>query len=142
MKKPVTILTLLVLATLLVLIRMFEETLFYNPLLYFFKTNHSTQPLPEFDTYKLLANVSLRFLLNTLLSLAILWTVFKEKEVVKLSAILYAFLFVVLIAIFTFLLFNSEAGEHLTLFYVRRFLIQPLFLLILLPAFYFQKKNK
>jgi exosortase F-associated protein len=28
----------------------------------------------------------------------------------------------------------------LGLFYVRRFLIQPLFLLVLIPAFYFQKK--
>jgi exosortase F-associated protein len=31
-------------------------------------------------------------------------------------------------------------GGHLALFYVRRFLIQPIFLLLLIPAFYFQKK--
>jgi exosortase F-associated protein len=28
------------------------------------------------------------------------------------------------------------------LFYIRRFLIQPIFLLLFLPAFYYQKQNR
>jgi exosortase F-associated protein len=43
--------------------------------------------------------------------------------------------------VFVFLLESSAAGEHMALFYVRRFLIQPLFLLLLLPAFYFHKRS-
>jgi exosortase F-associated protein len=133
--------SLLILVALLVMIRMFEDKLFYNVLLDFFKTNHSTSPLPDFDVLKLIGNVTLRFILNTLISLAILWVVFQEKNVVKISATLYSILFVVLMGLFLFLIYTSEAGQHFTLFYVRRFLIQPIFLLILLPAFYFQKNK-
>jgi hypothetical protein len=66
----------LFLVALLVLIRMYEDQLFYNVLLDFFKTNHSTAPLPDFELWKLIGNVSLRYFLNTLISLAILWVVF------------------------------------------------------------------
>lgn len=125
----------------LVCIRMFENTLFYDPLLAFFKTDHSTQELPELDTFRLLANVAFRFLLNTVISLLILWIVFKKIGVIKLSALLYAISFFVLLLLFWYLLGVTKAGNTMLLFYVRRFLIQPIFLLILLPAFYFQKEK-
>jgi exosortase F-associated protein len=133
------IVVLVLLVTMLVLIRMYEDELFYNVLLDFFKTNHSTAPLPEFDLWKLVGNVSLRYVMNTIISLTILWIVFKERGIVKISALLYGTLFLVLMPIFLILIHASEVGQHLTLFYVRRFLIQPVFLLILLPAFYFQQ---
>ncbi len=141
MKKSIKIVVVVFLASILVLIRMFEDSLFYDPLLNFFKTNHSTQPLPEFDTLKLLGNIALRFLMNTVVSILILWIIFRDKGILKLSAFLYILLFVILFVVLYFLLQSSEAGQHMTLFYVRRFLIQPLFLLILLPAFYFQQKK-
>lgn len=139
MSKGRKIFLLLPLVTLLVVIRMFEHDLFYNVLLDFFKENHSTSALPEFDLMKLVGSVSLRYLLNTIISIAILWVVFQERSVVKISAILYSFFFIALMSAFLVLIQFSEAGQHLTLFYVRRFLIQPIFLLILLPAFYFHK---
>ncbi|MBZ0327418.1 MAG: exosortase F system-associated protein [Altibacter sp.] len=141
MNRLKKIVLLIFLAAMLVLIRMYEDQLFYNVLLDFFKTNHSTAPLPDFDLWKLIGNVSLRYFLNTLISLAILWVVFQERSVVKISVVLYGILFVVLMSVFLVLVHASEIGQHLTLFYVRRFLIQPLFLLILLPAFYFQQNK-
>jgi exosortase F-associated protein len=132
----------MVLVTGLIAVRFYENELFYNPLLTFFKTDHSTQPLPEFDATKLYLSVTLRYIINTVLSLAILWMVFRSKEVLKFSVILYITLFIVLFFVFIILMNTSEAGNHMALFYVRRFLIQPLFLLILLPAFYFQKRNR
>lgn len=125
----------------LVCIRMLENTLFYDPLLAFFKTDHNTQGLPELHTFRLLANVAFRFGLNTVISLLILWIVFKKIGVIKISALLYAISFFVLLLLFWYLLGVSEAGNTMLLFYVRRFLIQPIFLLILLPAFYFQKEK-
>jgi len=141
MSKWFKILAIFILAVALVLVRQFEAFLFYDPLLLFFKTNHSTQPLPEMETFKLLYNVALRYFVNGVISLAILWVAFRNKGVLKLSLFLFGILFAVLILVFTLLLNSSEAGDHLALFYVRRFLIQPLFLLILLPAFYFQKRS-
>ena len=140
MKKILKIIGIIALASLLVLIRAFEDTLFYDPLLHFFKMDYKSLPLPVMDTFALQTGIALRFLLNTLISLAIIWLVFNDRQIIKLSLILYSFLFALLFLAFSFIIFNSEeAHGHFVLFYVRRFLIQPLFLLILLPAFYFQK---
>jgi exosortase F-associated protein len=140
MKKPLKILGIIVFTSILVLIRVFEDTLFYDPLLEFFKMDYKTLPLPKMDFSAFLLNIAFRFFMNTTLSLAILWLVFEDKGILKFSAILYGFLFIALFTAFNFIVFTSEGTNgHLVLFYVRRFLIQPLLLLLLLPAFYFQK---
>ncbi|PHS67166.1 MAG: exosortase F system-associated protein [Flavobacterium sp.] len=141
MNKTLKIVTLVFLASLLVLIRMFETELFYDPLLSYFKSDYSNNPLPEIYSYKLVGNIAVRFLLNTIVSLGILWIVFKDKGILKLSVFLFGILFCVLVLAFSYLLFYSNSESFLSLFYVRRFLIQPIFLLVLLPAFYFQKKK-
>lgn len=142
MDKIPKFLLLAVLVVLLVLVRAFENSLFYDPLLHFFKGDYLNNPLPPIDGFKLQTGIVLRFLLNTLLSLAIIWVLFKDRGLIKLSVVLYSFFFVILFLAFSFMIFNSEKiGSFMVLFYVRRFLIQPIFLLILLPAFYFQKNK-
>jgi exosortase F-associated protein len=133
------IISILILIGLLVSIRAFESDLFYDPLILFFKTDHTTGTLPAFDTFKLLMNISLRYLANTILSLAILWLLFKERGIIKLSFMIFVIFFVVFMLVYGYLLFNSSTADYILLFYVRRFLIQPLLLLILIPAFYFHK---
>lgn len=129
-----------ILACLLVLIRASENMLFYDPLLEFFKADYKILPLPIMDLFALQASIAFRFFLNTLISLGILYLVFRDSEIIKLSVILYVILFAVFFMAFCFIVYTSEGlGDHMILFYVRRFLIQPLFLLILIPAFYFQK---
>ena len=140
MKRTLKIFAVIILVGLLVLIRAFENTLFYDPLLHFFEMDYKSMPLPKMDTFALQTGIALRFLLNTIISLAIIWMIFRDREIIKLSLILYSFLFAILFMAFSFIIFTSEGSSgHFLLFYVRRFLIQPLFLLILLPAFYFQK---
>jgi len=141
MNRPLKIILLLFLAFLLILIRYFESSFFYDPLISFFKSDSPINEIPDVNTVKLFANIALRFIMNTAISLLILWVFFKDKEIIKVSSFLYVLLFVVLIITFYFLLIYSETKSFLPIFYVRRFLIQPLFLLILAPAFYFQKKN-
>ena len=142
MKKPIKILLLGLLAFLLVLIRVYENDLFYDPFLYFFKLENSPDLLPIFNSIQLLGNIILRFSMNTVLSLAILWVVFKDKGIIFFSLLLYLILFAIIFLTFCYLLFYTDSNNFLALFYVRRFLIQPIFLLILLPAFYFQKNRK
>lgn len=141
MSRGVSILLVILLVFGLILIRQFAGDIFYDPLIDFFKTDHSTQPLPEMMTGKLLLHITFRYLLNTVLSLLILWVIFRSGSILKLTLILYAALFILLMIIFIVLVNTSEAGNHMALFYVRRFLIQPLFLLLLLPAFYFHKRS-
>lgn len=129
-------------AIFLLLIRAFEDELFYDPLLEFFRMDYKTMAVPEMDNFRLGLGLLFRYSLNTIFSLAILYFAFLDKGILKLSAFLYAILFVLFFAAFFITLTFSEGTSNLlVLFYIRRFLIQPLFLLILLPAFYFQKRT-
>jgi exosortase F-associated protein len=122
---------------LLIAVRAFESRLFYDPLLQFFKTEHTVSALPEMDVAKLYMGLLFRFVLNSLISLTILWCVFKNKSQFKFSAMLYVLFFLICIGVFTCFFFLNAEGPHQFLFYARRFLIQPLLLFLLIPAFYF-----
>ena len=142
MKRILSIVGILICCMLLLLIRAFEESLFYDPLLDYFKMDYKALPLPEMDTISLWMGTAFRYFLNALVSLAILWLVFWDKGIIKLSILLYALLFVIFFVAFCIIISISEGPDNmLLLFYVRRFLIQPVFLLLLLPAFYFQRRN-
>ncbi|WP_313111502.1 exosortase F system-associated membrane protein [Aequorivita sediminis] len=142
MSKLIRVLLVVIFTSLLVLIRAFEDALFYDPLLSFFKSDYKTAPLPEMDVLSLYASTAFRFILNSVISLGIISLLFRNWEVIKISSLLYAILFVVLMIVFSTIIYTSEGtSSHFVLFYVRRFLIQPLFLLILLPALYFHKYN-
>ncbi|MXN91008.1 exosortase F system-associated protein [Flavobacterium sp. Sd200] len=130
-------LTLVVLLVLLVCIRIFQTALFYDPLLIFFESSKKYQ-LPDYDAPLLYLNLAFRYMLNSLITLAVLWVVFKDKAILKLSALLLLVFFAVLIAALYVALSIEEPGL-LIIFYIRRFLIQPLFLILFLPAFYYQK---
>ena len=139
-KKVLKILAIAILCILLMLIRAFENVLFYDPLLEYFKSDYKSMPLPQMDVLQLQLGVLFRFVLNTVISLMVLWLVFRDRDIIKLSLVLYGVLFAALFVVFSFIIYTSDGGtDQFVLFYVRRFLIQPLFLLILLPAFYFQK---
>lgn len=120
-------------------IRFFEEQLFYDPLIAFFRSNYLLDIIPPMDMAKLMIHLSIRFMLNTAISLGIIYIAFQDRNILKFSAILYGALYLLSVLIFIFLVLNIEREHYLALFYVRRFLIHPLFLLILLPAFYYFK---
>jgi len=130
---------ILVLLVALVCVRFYEQHLFYDPLLPFFK--NEARQLPPYDGGRLFMGLALRYGLNSLISLGIIWFAFNDTQVVKLSAILFAGLFALLAGIlFVVLTFNQP--NLLLVFYVRRFLIQPFLLILFLPAFYYQKHLK
>lgn len=121
-------------------IRVFEEQLFYDPFLSYFKSNFQNLPFPETNTVHLFLSLLFRFVLNTILSLLIIYTLFQDIEIIRFSAFLYLFFLIVLLALFFSILNFYTAGSWL-LFYVRRFIIQPLFVLLFIPAFYYQRQS-
>ena len=129
------------LVSLLMLVRAFESQLFYDPFLHYFEGDYMKLPLPEFNFGLLFLGLLFRFSLNAILSLGILYFLFKDKEMISFTSILYVFLFVILVIVFFLVIYLFENQQNLLLFYVRRFLIQPLFVVVFIPAFYFQKKN-
>jgi exosortase F-associated protein len=73
--------------------------------------------------------------------LAIIYVLFKDVDAVKFASVLYFIFFVILIGAFFFIVSNKGEINKMNLFYVRRFLIQPIFLLLFVPAFYYQKQK-
>ncbi len=139
MKARYRIAAISILVLLLALIRYFQAYLFYDPLLEFFYSDYLHDKTPYFDTTNLLINVIYRFFLNSLISLAIIYVAFLDKSILRFSILLYSILFAVCFPVFMFLIFTIENQNFLALFYVRRFLIQPISVLILLPAFYYYR---
>ena len=121
-------------------IRLFENVLFYDPLLHYYKQQFQNLNFPELNTFKLALHYTLRYFLNSLLSIALLWVLFKDKSLVNFSLFLYIILFLLLSMSFFFVLYYYGNDQKMTLFYIRRFIIQPLFVLIFIPGFWYQKK--
>lgn len=137
--KAINISVIGILVLSLLLIRMFEKDLFYDPFLEFFHGDTQNKILPEFDTLKLFLGLLLRYFMNGILTILILYFLFKDFSIIKLTSFLLLFFFVVLIISFFSLLHFSKSPDYLFVFYVRRFLIQPLFLILFVPAFFYQK---
>jgi len=128
---------------LLVLIRAFENELFYDPFLNFFKhDDYLHANIPAYNAWLLFLNHIFRYGLNMIVSLAIIYIAFENRHVLKFSFGLYVVAFAILVALYFYLIQHDLADDYLLTFYVRRFLIQPLFVMILLPAFYYQRKIK
>lgn len=128
------------LIALLALIRAFEQQLFYDPFLEYFKRTYLYEPFPEYNSIQLYLNLIFRYFLNTAISLIILQVLFHKKAYVKLAAVFYLVSLVFFLVAFSIAVNFSDHNNYQYLFYIRRFLIQPLLLILLIPAFYYQKK--
>ncbi len=97
--------------------------------------------MPVFVMSKLFLNILLRYLLNFAFSLVILYVAFQKRSVIQFSIKFYAITFVVFMLVFYILIQTDFSKGYLLAFYIRRFLIHPLLVLVLLPAFYYQEKE-
>ncbi|WP_366139221.1 exosortase F system-associated protein [uncultured Lutibacter sp.] len=139
MKKQVRIILILILVSLLIGVRAFLEPLFYDPLIEYFKSSVASNQIPELDFSIYFFNIFLRYFINTVISIAIIYLVFKKLNTLIFVLKFYVGSFFVLSILLFCLLYFKSLHNDLFIFYVRRFLIQPLFLFVLLPALYYQK---
>ncbi|HEX9825299.1 MAG TPA: exosortase F system-associated protein [Flavobacteriaceae bacterium] len=142
MSNIIKYILILILVGLLVLIRVFENQLFYDPYLLFFKNDYLYMDFPRREILKLTFFTSLRYILNSIISLGIIFLFFKDKSIVKFSAFVYAIAYIILILIFLYFVINPRQEDYYLFFNFRRFLIQPILLLLLLPAFYYYKLKR
>jgi exosortase F-associated protein len=139
MKKWYKYLLVAFLFILLALIRWFENELFYDPYLLFFHNDYLYMDSPRQEVFKLVVNTSFRYFLNTIISLLILYAFFKEKSLITFSSIIYLVSFIVLIMCYLYFVLDPKQENYYIFFNLRRFLIQPVILLLLFPAFYYNK---
>lgn len=139
MNRQVRIILIIVLLLLLFLIRAYEAEIFYDPLIQYFQNDYLYKTMPEINTWYLIVDMLFRYTLNSLITIAIIYLIFKKKKYVKFTGSFLMIAFMILILVFVLQLRDNFESGYLFPFYVRRFIIQPLFLLLLLPAFYYQK---
>jgi len=141
-KNKAKLLLVIGMVILLACVRAFEDQLFYDPFSVYFKNDYLNLAFPEYRALPLFFSMAFRYVLNAFFSLAIIQVLFKEWSLTKFATVLYALFFVLLIAAFFLLITYSDSHNNFVLFYIRRFLIQPLFLLLFVPAFYYQRLAK
>ncbi|WP_407556195.1 exosortase F system-associated membrane protein [Winogradskyella sp. 4-2091] len=142
MQKVVTYISVGLLFMFLILIRTFEDVLFYDPYLTFFENDYLYMDSPRREVAKLVLFTSIRFVLNTLISLGVLYVIFKDMSIIKFSTLIYAIAYILLLIPFLYFVINPKQEDYYLFFNVRRFLIQPIGLILLLPAFYYYRMNR
>lgn len=124
----------------LIAVRMLEDKIFYDPLLTYFLKSKYELVFPNFDWGKLILSHLFRFFLNLFFSCVIIHFLFKNKEWTIQGAALITIVFAITFPIYLFCLYDKFETGYLFCFYIRRFVIQPLILLLIVPLFYYRKQ--
>ncbi|OIQ38122.1 MAG: exosortase F system-associated protein [Bacteroidetes bacterium MedPE-SWsnd-G1] len=140
MKKIIKYSVLAILFLLLFFIRGFEDILFYDPFILYFENDYLLAEFPSVDMSKLFLSILFRFSLNGIVSVLILKFVFSETVQLKFLIWLYIVFFIVAVSVFLIQVQSEFGNGYLFPFYVRRLLIHPMLLIVLLPV-YFVKRN-
>ena len=124
----------------LVGVRMLEDRIFYDPFLNYFHEADKQLAFPTFEWGRLIGSHVLRFVLNLIFSCIIIHFMFKNKEWTIQGMVLITIIFAITFPIYLFCIYNQFEIGHLFSFYMRRFVIQPLILLLIIPLFYYRKQ--
>ena len=139
--KPLRILLVILGIFGLIGVRMVEESLFYDPFLNYFHAADKNAQFPDFECTKLIFNYLFRFSLNLALSAIIVHFIFKKKEWTMQAIVLMVLVFAITFPIYLYCIHTKFEIGYLFSFYMRRFVIQPLILLLIIPLFYYRKQQ-
>ena len=123
----------------LVGIRMVESTAFYDPMLEYFHQANKQISFPELEWGRLILNHLFRFCLNLFFSAIILQAFFNNKKWTVQGIALMFLVFVITFLAYLYCLYTKLDIGYLFTFYMRRFVIQPIILLLIIPLFYYRK---
>lgn len=123
----------------LITVRMVEGKLFYDPFQGFFHLANKHATFPTFDWLPLILNYLFRFGLNLILSAAVVYLVFKNKQWTLQAIVLMLIVFAITFPLYLYCIHTKFEIGYLFSFYMRRFVIQPLSLLLIIPLFYYRK---
>ncbi len=120
-------------------VRMMEDRLFYDPFLDYFHLANKDAVFPDFVWFKLVLNYLFRFLLNLILSAVVVHFIFKNKQWTVQAMVLMLIVFAITFPLYLYAISTKFEIGYLFSFYMRRFVIQPLILLLIIPMFYYRK---
>lgn len=124
----------------LIAVRMLEDVLFYDPFLTYFHTADKNAEFPGFEWFPLIASYFFRFVLNLLFSALIVQNFFRNRRWTLQSVVLIFLIFLLTLPLYLYCIHTKFEIGYLFSFYMRRFVIQPLPVLLLLPLLYYRKR--
>ena len=122
----------------LVGVRVLENKIFYDPFLDYF-ANIGNPAFPQFEWTRLIGSHLFRFLLNLIFSLGIVHFLFLNKKWTFQAMVLITLSFALFFPIYLYSVYTEFSFGNLFSFYIRRFVIQPLPVLLIVPLFYYRK---
>ncbi|SDI45577.1 exosortase F-associated protein [Chryseobacterium taeanense] len=120
-------------------VRALENQIFYDPFLDYFHEANKNMVFPDFDWGKLIVNYLFRFILNLLFSCVVIHFWFKNKKWKVQGGALILIIFGITFPIYLYCIYTHFEIGYLFSFYMRRFVIQPLILLLIIPMFYYRR---
>lgn len=123
----------------LIAVRLFEDRLFYDPFLNYFHEADKNISFPDFEWPTLILSHLFRFLLNLFFSCLIIQFWFNNKQWTIQGALLILIVFAITFPIYLYCISDRFEVGYLFSFYMRRFVIQPLILLLVIPMFYYRR---
>ena len=124
----------------LISVRFLEDKIFYDPFLEFFKADYKVAQVPDFIWGKLMLSHFFRFALNLIFSAIVVHFMFLNKKWTLQAVALMTIAFLFFFPIYLWCLYSKMEVGYLFTFSVRRFVIQPVILLLIIPIFYYRKK--
>ncbi|MCD9618750.1 exosortase F system-associated membrane protein [Chryseobacterium gleum] len=121
-------------------VRILEGIIFYDPFLDYFHEANKNIDFPAFEWGKLIAGHVFRFILNLFFSCLIIYGLFKNKGWTIQGAIMMTVVFAITLPIYLYCIHDRFEVGYLFSFYMRRFVIQPLIILLIVPMFYYRKQ--
>ena len=123
----------------LIAVRIFEDKIFYDPFLQYFHETGSMSGWPVFLWGKLIVSYCFRFGLNLFFSTLIVHFLFLDQQRTIQALVMMVLVFVVTFPMYLWCIYTKFEMGDLFSFYLRRFVIQPLTVLLVVPIFYYRK---
>ena len=125
----------------LALVYVGQKKFFYDPFLDFIY-NPVTDNYPDLETTKYVFSKLFRFLLNDSLAILIIYGFFGPGKYVKFAAYILLFGLVVLLPLYLVLVVFFYPETYSFLNHLHRLVLNPVLMMLLIPAFYSQKANR
>lgn len=121
-------------------VRFLENKIFYDPFINYFHEANKDAIFPDFIWEKLIFSHLFRFFLNLFFSAMIVQFLFLKKEWAVQAIVMILLVFAATFPIYLYCISTKFEVGYLFSFYMRRFVIQPLILLLIVPLFYYRKQ--
>jgi len=103
------------------------------------KLSYATSDIQQVETIPFVVNKVFRYIINDLCAIAIIHGLFKEKKYVRFSFYVLLFGLIVLLPAYIGIYLARPVGFSSMLTHLHRLVMNPVLMMLLIPAFYYQR---